>query len=60
MIGAMTSGVTSSEALLIICPEHATIFAADGLSKAAIRQELFTAARLPHEKISDENLESVV
>jgi hypothetical protein len=57
MIGAMTSGVTSSEALLIICPEHATILAAGGLSKAAIRQELFVAARLPHEKISAENLE---
>jgi hypothetical protein len=57
MVGAMTSGVTSSEALLIICPEHATILAAGGLSKAAIRQELFVAARLPHEKISAENLE---
>jgi hypothetical protein len=57
MIGAITSGVTSSEALLIICPEHATILAAGGLSKAAIRQELFVAARLPHKKISTENLE---
>jgi hypothetical protein len=57
MIGAMTSGVTSSEALLIICPEHATILAAAGLSKTAIRQELFLAARLPHEKFSAENLE---
>jgi hypothetical protein len=56
MIGAITSGVTSSEALLIICPEHATILAAGGLSKAAIRQELFAAARLPHEKVSAENL----
>ena len=57
MIGAMTSGVTSSEALLIICPEHATILAAGGLSKAAIREELFVMARLPHEKVSAENLE---
>lgn len=57
MIGALTSGVTSSEALLIICPEHATILAAAGLSKAAIRQKLFLAARLPHEKFSAENLE---
>jgi hypothetical protein len=57
MIGAMTSGVTSSEALLIICPEHATILAAGGLSKAAIRQELFLAARLPQERFSAENLE---
>jgi hypothetical protein len=57
MIGGLTSGVTSTEVLLIICPEHAAILAAAGYSKAAIRQELFLAARVPHEKISDENLE---
>jgi hypothetical protein len=43
--------------MLIICPEHAAILSAGGYSKAAIRNELFVAARVPHEKISDENLE---
>jgi len=57
MIGGFTSGVTSTEVMLILCPEHAAILAAAGYSKAAIRQELFLAARVPHEKISDENLE---
>ena len=57
MIGGYTSGVTSTETMLIICPEHAAILAAGGYSKAAIRQELFVAARVPQEKISDENLE---
>jgi len=57
MMGGLTSGVTSTETLLIICPEHAAILAAGGYSKAAIRQELFSAARVQHEKISDENLE---
>ena len=57
MIGGFTSGVTSTETMLIICPEHAAILSAGGYSKAAIRHELFVAARVPHEKISDENLE---
>ena len=57
MIGGFTSGVTSTETMLIICPEHAAILAAGGYSKAAIRQELFVAGRVPQEKISDENLE---
>ena len=57
MIGGFTSGVTSTETMLIICPEHAAILAAGGYSKVAIRQELFVAARVPQEKISDENLE---
>ena len=57
MIGGFTSGVTSTETMLIICPEHAAILSAGGYSKAAIRNELFAAARVPHEKISDENLE---
>jgi hypothetical protein len=57
MIGGFTSGVTSTETLLILCPEHAAILAAEGYSKATIRQELFDVARVPHEKISDENLE---
>jgi hypothetical protein len=57
MIGGFTSGVTSTETMLIICPEHAAILSAGGYSKTAIRSELFRAARVPHEKISDENLE---
>jgi hypothetical protein len=57
MIGGLTSGVTSTEVMLIICPEHATILSAGGHSKATIRRELFVAARVPHETISDENLE---
>jgi hypothetical protein len=57
MIGGFTSGVTSTETMLIICPEHAAILSAGGYSKAAIRNELFAAARVPHAKISDENLE---
>jgi hypothetical protein len=57
MMGGITSGVTSTETMLIICPEHAAILSAGGYSKAAIRSELFLAARVPHEKISDENLE---
>jgi hypothetical protein len=57
MIGGFTSGVTSTETLLIICPEHAAILSTGGYSKAAIRQELFITARVQHEKISAENLE---
>ncbi|HSE86164.1 MAG TPA: hypothetical protein VLJ79_08100 [Candidatus Binatia bacterium] len=57
MMGGLTSGVTSTETMLIICPEHAAILSVGGYSKAAIRNELFVAARVPHEKISDENLE---
>ncbi len=57
LVGGFTSGVTSSEALLIICPEHAATLSAGGYSKNDIRYELFTTARIPHEKISDENLE---
>ena len=50
MIGGLTSGVTSTETMLIICPEHAAILSAGGYSKAAIRDELFVAARVPHDK----------
>jgi hypothetical protein len=57
MIGGMTSGVTSTEVMLIFCPEHAAIFSTGGYSKHDIRQELFEMARTPFEKISDENLE---
>ena len=57
MIGGLTSGVTSTETLLVICPEHAAILADAGYSKAAIRNTLFESARVPHEKISRENLQ---
>jgi hypothetical protein len=57
MTGGLASGVTTTEVIFVVCPEHAAIFAAAGYSKAAIRQELFVMARVPHEKISDENLE---
>jgi hypothetical protein len=57
MIGGFTSGVTSTETMLIVCPEHAAILSAGGYSKAAIRDELFVAARVPQDKISEENLE---
>jgi hypothetical protein len=57
MTGGLASGVTSTEVIFVICPEHAAIFAAGGFSKDAIRQELFVMARVPHENISEENLE---
>ena len=57
MTGGLASGVTSTEVLFVICPEHAAIFARDGYSKNNIRDELFRMARVPFEKISDENLE---
>ncbi len=57
MTGGFTSGVTSTETLLVVCPEHAAILAGAGYSKAAIRSELFALARVPHEKISGENLQ---
>jgi hypothetical protein len=57
MAGGLASGVTTTEVLFVVCPEHAAIFAAAGYSKADIRQELFATARVLQEKISDENLE---
>jgi predicted P-loop ATPase/GTPase len=57
MTGGLTSGVTSTEVMFIVCPEHAAIFARDGFSKAALRNELFSLARVPFDKFSDENLE---
>jgi hypothetical protein len=57
MTGGMTSGVTSTEVMLFVCPEHAAILAANGYSKREIRHELFALARIPFEKISDENIE---
>jgi hypothetical protein len=56
MSGGLASGVTSTEVLFVICPEQA-IFARDGFTKEKIREELFGMARVPFEKISDENLE---
>jgi hypothetical protein len=57
MMGGLASGVTTTEVMLVICPEHAAIFARDGFSKAQIRQALFQAARIAHDLISQENLE---
>jgi hypothetical protein len=57
MIGGLASGVTSTEVMLIVCPEHAVILSAGGCTKSDIREALFVTARVPHEKISDENLE---
>ncbi|HXV80191.1 MAG TPA: UGSC family (seleno)protein, partial [Candidatus Binatia bacterium] len=57
MIGGMTSGVTSTEVMLVICPEHAQIMFKEGYSKGDIRAALFAMARVSFEKISDENLE---
>jgi hypothetical protein len=57
MIGGLTSGVTSTEVMLIICPEHAAILAGGGYSKSDIRQMLYETARVPRENISEENLE---
>jgi hypothetical protein len=57
MMGGATSAVSSAEALIIICPEHAAILAAGGYTKRDIRQELFLRARVPHEKFSEDNLE---
>ena len=34
MIGGMTSGVTSTEVMLIVCPEHAAILSTGGYSKS--------------------------
>ena len=57
MAGGLASGVTSTEVLFVVCPEHAAILARDGYSKNNIRDELFRMARVPFEKISDENLQ---
>jgi hypothetical protein len=57
MTGGLASGVTSTEVLWAICPEHAAIFARDGFSKDRLRAELFALARVPYEQIADENLQ---
>jgi hypothetical protein len=57
MAGGLASGVTSTEVLWVICPEHAAIFARDGLTKDNLRAKLFALARVPNEKIADENLQ---
>jgi hypothetical protein len=57
MIGGMTSGVTSTEVMFVICPEHAQIMFKEGYSKPEIRAALFEMARVSFEKVSDDNLE---
>lgn len=57
MTGGLASGVTSTEVLWAICPEHAAILARDGFSKDKLRAELFALARVPYDQIADENLE---
>ena len=57
MMGGLASGVTSTEVMFVICPEHAAIFAREKYSKASIRAALFESARVPFDLISDENLE---
>jgi hypothetical protein len=57
MTGGLASGVTSTEVLWVICPEHAAILARDGFSKEKLRVELFAFARVPFDKIADENLD---
>jgi len=57
MTGGLASGVTSTEVLWVICPEHAAILARDGFSKEKLRATLFAQARVPYDKIAVENLE---
>ena len=57
MTGGLASGVTSTEVLWVICPEHAAILARDGFTKEKLRAELFARARVPFDNIADENLE---
>lgn len=57
MTGGLASGVTSTEVLWVICPEHAAILARDDFSKEKLRAELFALGRVPYEKIAYENLE---
>jgi hypothetical protein len=57
MTGGLASGVTSTEVLWVICPEHAAILARDGYSKVKLRAALFAQACVPYDKIADENLE---
>lgn len=57
MIGALASGVTSTEVLWAICPEHAALLARDGFTKTNLRERLFELARVPLDLIADENIE---
>jgi hypothetical protein len=57
MTGGLASGVTSTEVLWVICPEHAAILARDGFIKDKLRAELFALARVPYDKIAADNLE---
>ena len=56
MTGGLASGVTSTEVLWVICPEHAAILERDGFSKNKLRIELFARARVPYDNIAEENL----
>lgn len=56
MMGGLASGVTSTEVMFVVCPEHAEIFAREGYSKTIIRAALFQMARVSHDLIADENL----
>ena len=42
MMGGLASGVTTTEVMFVICPEHAAIFAKDGFSKAQFVQRFLT------------------
>jgi hypothetical protein len=57
MTGGLAGGVTSTEVLWVICPEHAAILARDGHSKMKLRAALFAQELVPYDKIADENLE---
>lgn len=57
MTGGLASGVTSTEVLWAICPEHAAILARDGYTKASLRVGLFELARVRLDLIADENVE---
>ncbi|MBI2369623.1 MAG: hypothetical protein HYV08_05180 [Deltaproteobacteria bacterium] len=46
--------------MLVISPEHARTLAADGFTKAAIRQALFERARVPLAAFSRDNVEHVL
>ena len=46
----------TSEAVIMLCPEHAATIAGDGFSKADIRNYLYDHARIPMAKFSEANI----
>lgn len=46
----------TSEAVIMLCPEHAATLAGDGLGKADIRNYLFEHARIPMRRFSEANI----